>query len=87
MRQGHLSAIEARCGVYLHGHPEVQTELRRLEAAVTAVSSRAAPAALIRILRLAKKKPPAVSTLTGCTGKRGSPQCAAASAGETAAAC
>jgi len=53
MRQGQLSAIEARCGVYLHDHSEVETELRRLETAVTAVPSRVAPAALIRILRSA----------------------------------
>jgi DNA-binding PadR family transcriptional regulator len=51
MRQGQLSAIEARCGVYLHDHSEVAAELRRLETAVTAVSSRVEPAALIRILR------------------------------------
>jgi DNA-binding PadR family transcriptional regulator len=53
MRQGQLSAIEARCGVYLRDHPDVGAELRRLETAVTAVSPRAEPAALIRILRSA----------------------------------
>ena len=53
MREGQLSAIEARCGVYLHNHSEVEAELRLLETAVTAVSSRVAPAALIRILRSA----------------------------------
>ena len=55
-RQGQLSAIEARCGVYLHEHPDVGAELRRLETAVTAVSSRAEPDALIRILRLATSR-------------------------------
>ncbi len=53
MRQGQLSAIEARSGVYLHDRSEVEAELRRLETAVTAVSSRAEPAALMRILRSA----------------------------------
>jgi DNA-binding PadR family transcriptional regulator len=53
VRQGQLSAIEARCGVYLHDHSEVEAELRRLETAVTEASSRAEPAALIRILRSA----------------------------------
>lgn len=53
VRQGQLSAIEARCGVYLHDHSEVAAELRRLETAVTAVSSRVEPAALLRILRSA----------------------------------
>lgn len=53
VRQGQLSAIEARYGVYLRGWSEVAAELRRLETAVTAVSSRARPAALIRILRSA----------------------------------
>jgi DNA-binding PadR family transcriptional regulator len=38
MRQGQLSAIEARCGVYLHDHSEVEAELRRLEAALTPVN-------------------------------------------------
>jgi DNA-binding PadR family transcriptional regulator len=56
MRQGQLSAIEARCGVYLHDRPEVEAELRRLEIAVTAVSPRAEPAALIRILRSASSR-------------------------------
>ena len=56
IRQGQLSAIEARCGVYLHNHPDVEAELHRLEAAVTAVSSRAEPAALIRILRSATSR-------------------------------
>lgn len=53
MRQGQLTAIEARCGVHLHDHSEVEAELRRLEAAVTAVSSRVESAALIHILRSA----------------------------------
>jgi DNA-binding PadR family transcriptional regulator len=52
-RQGQLSAIEARYGVYLHDRSEVEAELRRLETAVTAVPSRVAPAALTRILRSA----------------------------------
>lgn len=56
MRQGQLSAIEARCGVYLCEHPEVEAELRRLETAVAAVSSRAEPAAVIRILRSATSR-------------------------------
>jgi DNA-binding PadR family transcriptional regulator len=56
MRQGQLSAIEARCGVYLHGRSEVEAEFRRLETAVTAVSSRVEPAALIRILRSATSR-------------------------------
>ena len=56
MRQGQLSAIEARCGVYLHDHSEVGAELRRLETAVTAASPRVAPAALIRILRSATSR-------------------------------
>ena len=56
MRQGQLSAIEARCGVYLRDHPEVGAELRRLETAVTAVSPRAEPAALMRILRSATSR-------------------------------
>jgi DNA-binding PadR family transcriptional regulator len=50
-RQGELSAIEARYGVYLHDHSDVEAELIRLETAVTAVASRVEPAALIRILR------------------------------------
>ena len=62
MRQGELSAIEARCGVYLHGHSEVEAELRRLETAVTAVSSRVGPAALIRILRSATNRVEALGT-------------------------
>jgi DNA-binding PadR family transcriptional regulator len=53
MRQGQLSAIEARYGVSLHDRSEVEAELRRLETAVTAVSSQAEPASLIRILRSA----------------------------------
>jgi DNA-binding PadR family transcriptional regulator len=53
VRQGELSAIEARYGVSLHDRSEVEAELRRLETAVTAVSSRAEPAALVRILRSA----------------------------------
>ena len=56
MRQGQLSAIEARCDVYLYGHHDVGAELRRLEKAVTEVSSRAEPAALMRILRLATSR-------------------------------
>ena len=56
MRQGQLSAIEARCHVYLYDHHDVGAELRRLEKAVTGVSSRAEPAALIRILRLATSR-------------------------------
>ena len=52
-REGQLSAIEARCGVYLHNHSEVEAELRLLETAVTAVSSRVAPAALLLVLRSA----------------------------------
>lgn len=52
-RQSQLGAIEARCGVYLRDDPEVRAELRRLETAVTAVSSPVAPAGLIRILRSA----------------------------------
>ena len=55
-RQGQLSAIEARCGVRLHDHPGVEAELRRLETAVTAVSSRVEAAALIRILRSATSR-------------------------------
>ncbi len=53
VRQGQLSTIEGRYGVYLHDRSEAEAELRRLETAVTAVSSRAEPAALIRILRSA----------------------------------
>lgn len=53
MRQGQLNAIEARSGVCLHDRSEVEAELRRLETAVAAVSSRAGPAALMRILRSA----------------------------------
>ena len=53
VRQGELRAIEARYGVSLHDRSEVEAELRRLETAVTAVSSRAGPAALMRILRSA----------------------------------
>jgi DNA-binding PadR family transcriptional regulator len=56
MRQDQLSAIEARCGVYLHDHSEVGAELRRLETAVTAVLPRVEPAALIRILRSATSR-------------------------------
>lgn len=55
-RQGQLTAIEARCGVYLHGNSEVEAELRRLETAVTAVSFRAEPTALLRILRAATSR-------------------------------
>lgn len=53
MRQGQLIAIEARCGVHLHDHPDVRAELRRLETAVAAASSRVEPDTLIRILRSA----------------------------------
>jgi DNA-binding PadR family transcriptional regulator len=53
VRQGQLSAIEARCGVYLHDHSQVEAELRRLETAVNAASSRVEAAPLIRILRSA----------------------------------
>ncbi|MGH3252100.1 MAG: PadR family transcriptional regulator [Trebonia sp.] len=56
LRKDQLSAIEARCGVYLRDHSEVEAELRRLEIAVTAVSSRADPAALIRVLRSATSR-------------------------------
>jgi DNA-binding PadR family transcriptional regulator len=56
IRQGQLSAIEARCGVYLRDHSEVEAELRRLETAVTAVSFRVEPAALLRILRSAPRR-------------------------------
>jgi DNA-binding PadR family transcriptional regulator len=52
-RHDQLSAIEVRCGVSLLGHSEVEAELRRLEAAVTAVSSHVSPAALLCILRSA----------------------------------
>jgi DNA-binding PadR family transcriptional regulator len=55
-RQGQLSAIETRCGVYLHDHSEVEAEIRRLETAVAAVPSWVAPAALIRILRSANSQ-------------------------------
>jgi DNA-binding PadR family transcriptional regulator len=55
-RQGQLSAIEARCGVYLRGRSEVEAELGQLEAAVAAASSRADPAALMRILRSASSQ-------------------------------
>jgi len=55
-RRDQLSAIEARCGVRLHDHPGVEAELRRLETAVTAVSSRVEAAALIRILRSATSR-------------------------------
>ncbi len=53
MRQGQLSAIEARCGVYLHDQTDVGAELHRLETAVAALSPRVEPAVLIRILRSA----------------------------------
>ena len=56
MRQGQLSAIEARCGVSLDDHSEVEAELRRLETVVTAASSRIQPATLIRILRSATRR-------------------------------
>ena len=56
MRQGQLIAIEVRYGVYLHGHPEVEAELRRLETAVTAAPPGVEPAALIRILRSATSR-------------------------------
>ncbi len=56
MREGQLSAIEVRCGVYLHNHSEVAAEMLRLEMAVTAVSSRVEPAALIRILGRAARR-------------------------------
>jgi len=52
-RQAQLSAIEARRGVYLHGRSDVEAELGRLEAAVTAVSSSVDPSALMSILRTA----------------------------------
>jgi DNA-binding PadR family transcriptional regulator len=52
-RQDQLSAIEVRCGVSLPGRPEVEAELRRLEAAVAAVPSHVTRAALLRILRTA----------------------------------
>jgi DNA-binding PadR family transcriptional regulator len=55
-RQPQLTAIEARYGVYLHGHSEVEAEVRRLEIAVAAASSRAEPAAVIRILRSATSR-------------------------------
>lgn len=50
-RRGQLSAIEARCGVYLRDRSNVEAELGRLEAAVTVASSRADSAALVGILR------------------------------------
>ena len=50
-RRGQLSAIEARCGVYLHDSSDVEAELGRLEAAVSVASSRADPATLVSILR------------------------------------
>lgn len=56
IREGQLSAIEVRCGVYLHSHSEVAAEMLRLEMAVTAVSSRVEPAALIPILRSATSR-------------------------------
>jgi DNA-binding PadR family transcriptional regulator len=62
IRRGQLTAIEARCGVYLLDHPEVEAELRRLETTVTAVSSRVEPAALIRILRIATSQVEALGT-------------------------
>ncbi|MCW2895832.1 MAG: PadR family transcriptional regulator [Actinomycetia bacterium] len=62
MRQGELSAIEARCGVYLRDHSGVEAELGRLETAVTAVSSRVEPAALIRVLRSATSRVEALGT-------------------------
>jgi DNA-binding PadR family transcriptional regulator len=43
MRQGQLTAIEARCGVYLRDQSEVEAELRRLETAVTAVPDAGRP--------------------------------------------
>ena len=52
-RQDQLAAVEARCGVNLLGHSEVEAELRLLQAAVTAASSHADRAALVRILRSA----------------------------------
>lgn len=60
-RQAELSAIEARYGVYLHGRSSVAAELGRLEAAVTAVSFRVDPAALLRILRTATSQVEALS--------------------------
>ena len=62
MRQGELSAIEARCGVYLHDRSAVEAELGRLETAVIAVSSRVEPAALIRVLRSATSRVEALGT-------------------------
>ena len=50
-RRGQLSAIEARCGVYLRDRSDVEAELSRLEAAVSIASSRVAPATLVSILR------------------------------------
>jgi DNA-binding PadR family transcriptional regulator len=61
-RHGQLSAIEVRCGVNLPGHSGVEAELRRLEAAVTAASSHANPAALLRILRTATSQVKALGT-------------------------
>ena len=61
-RQGQLSAIEARCGVYLHDQSEVEAELRRLETAVTTVPSRVASAALMRILRSATSQVEALAS-------------------------
>ena len=52
-RHDQLSALEARCGVNLLGHSEVEAELHRLQAAITAVPSDLDPAALLRILRSA----------------------------------
>ena len=52
-RQDQLSAMEVRCGVSLPGRSEVEAELRRLEAAVAAVSSHVTPASLLRLLRTA----------------------------------
>ena len=62
VRQGELSAIEARCGVYLHDRSAVEAELGRLETAVIAVSSRVEPAALIRVLRSATSRVEALGT-------------------------
>jgi DNA-binding PadR family transcriptional regulator len=50
-RRDQLSAIEARCGVYLRDRSDVEAELGRLEAAVSVASSRADPATLVSILR------------------------------------
>lgn len=56
LREGQLSAIEIRTGVYLAHRPELQSELDRLTVAVLAAASKVDPGRLLRIVRGARQR-------------------------------